>query len=62
VLEQLCNKLGIPIEESIAIGDGKVDIGMIKRAGLGIAFNAPEEVKQNANVVTKDLKEILEYI
>jgi len=62
VLEQLCDKLGINIGESIAVGDGKVDIGMIKRAGLGIAFNASEEVQKNADVVANDLKVILEYI
>ena len=62
VLEQLCNNLGIPVKESIAVGDGKVDIGMIKRAGLGIAINAPEEVQKNADVVTNDMRVILEYI
>jgi len=62
VLEQLCKDLNIPIEESIAVGDGKVDIGMLKRAGLGIAFNASEEVRKNADVVTEDMKKILEYI
>jgi phosphoserine phosphatase len=61
-LEQLCNELGIHINESIAVGDGKVDIGMIKKAGLGIAFNAPEEVQKNADIVTNDLRKILEYI
>ena len=62
VLEQLCNRLGIIIGESIAVGDGKVDIGMIKRSGLGIAFNASEEVQKNADIVINDLKLILEYI
>ena len=60
-LEELCNKLGIDINESIAVGDGKVDIGMLKKAGLGIAFNASEEVQKNADVVTNDLRKILEY-
>lgn len=62
VLDQLCNKLGIPVREAIAVGDGKVDISMLKRAGLGIAFNASEEVQKNADVVTKDMRIILEYI
>ena len=62
VLDQLCNKLGIPVEESIAVGDGKVDISMLKKAGLGIAFNALEEVQKNANVVTNDMRTILKYI
>ena len=62
VLVQLCKKLNINIEQSIAIGDGKVDIGMIKRAGLGIAINGASEVQQNADVAIKDMKKILDYI
>ena len=62
VLEQLCYKLGMPVGESIAVGDGKVDIGMIKRAGLGIAYDALEEVQKHADIVTNDLRIILEYI
>jgi phosphoserine phosphatase len=61
-LEQLCKKLEITLGEAIAVGDGKVDIGMIKKAGLGIAFNAPEEVQKHADVITKDLRVILDYI
>ena len=61
-LEQLCKELGISLKESIAVGDGKVDIGMIKKAGLGIAFNAPDEVKKHADIVTDDLTTILKYI
>ena len=48
VLEGLCEELGISLEEAIAVGDSKVDIGMIKKAGLGIAFHAKDIVKQNA--------------
>ena len=62
VLEELCMNLGIKLDETIAVGDGKVDIGMIKIAGLGIAFNAPEEVQKHADIVTNDLKCILSYI
>ncbi|MCX6666910.1 MAG: HAD family phosphatase [Euryarchaeota archaeon] len=62
VLEQLCKELGITEKEVIAVGDGKIDIGMIKRAGLGIAINALEEVQKNADVITNDLKVILEYV
>jgi phosphoserine phosphatase len=61
-LEGLCKKLGISVNQAIAVGDGKVDIGMIKKAGLGIAYNAPEIVQQNADIVTDDLKIILDYI
>ena len=62
VLDQLCDKLNIKNKEVIAIGDGIVDIGMIKKAGLGIAYKAPEEVQKYADVITNDLGVILEYI
>ena len=62
VLEQLCNNLGITVNEAIAVGDGRVDIGMIKKAGLGIAFNALDEVKSHADIVTNNLDIILKYI
>jgi len=62
ILDQLCKMLEISPREVIAIGDGVVDIGMIKKAGLGIAFNASEEVKKHANIISNDLNVILEYI
>ena len=62
VLENLCKNLDIEIDESIAIGDGKVDIGMIKKAGLGIAFNGSNEVQSNADISINDMKKILDYI
>ncbi len=62
VLEDLCKKLSIDESEVIAIGDGLVDIGMIKKAGLGIAYKAPKEVQKNADLITDDLIDILDYI
>jgi HAD superfamily phosphoserine phosphatase-like hydrolase len=62
VLDKLCKKLGITEKEVIAVGDGKIDAGMIKKAGLGIAINGPEELQKIADVVTDDLRVILDYI
>ena len=62
VLESLCKKLGITEEETIAVGDGDIDSCMLKRAGLGVAFNASEKVQQNADVITDDLSVILDHI
>jgi phosphoserine phosphatase len=62
VLEDLCKDLDISLEEAIAIGDGIVDIGMIKRAGLGIAIQASDEVKKQADIVSENLRIILDYI
>lgn len=43
----------IPIEDTIAFGDGGNDIPMLKAAGIGVAMgNASDEVKANADYVT----------
>lgn len=62
VLNQLCTMLNITPAAVIAVGDGAVDIGMIKKAGLGIAYNASEQVQKNADIVTDDLAVVLDYI
>jgi Cof subfamily protein (haloacid dehalogenase superfamily) len=33
----LCNRMGIPQDQSVAVGDGRNDVSMIAWAGLGIA-------------------------
>ena len=62
VLKGLCKNLGISESEVIAVGDGAVDICMIKSAGLGIAFNAPKEVHKHADIITSNMSVILDYI
>lgn len=50
----LAEKLGIPIEETMACGDTENDIEIIRAAGIGVAMgNAGEKVKENADFVTK---------
>jgi hydroxymethylpyrimidine pyrophosphatase-like HAD family hydrolase len=47
--------LDIPRENSIAIGDSKNDIDIIRAAGLGIAMgNASQELKALAGAITGD--------
>ncbi len=51
-LRTLAEKLGIPIEETIAVGDSYNDIEMIQTAGLGVAVaNAVDAVKEAADIV-----------
>lgn len=42
---------GIPLERTIAIGDGANDLKMMDAAGLGIAFNAKPAVRAQADIV-----------
>ena len=51
-LEAAANLLGIPLSETIAVGDGFNDLPMILRAGLGCAMaNAPEAVQRQARLI-----------
>ena len=51
-LDFLCEKYGIALENTLAIGDNFNDMPMIEHAGKGIAMgNAPDEVKR-ADYVT----------
>lgn len=62
VLDFLCMTLDISPKETIAIGDGFVDIDMIKAAGLGIAYRASPEVQSQADVVIDDLSLLRQYL
>lgn len=53
-LEYLCNRLNIPSDQVIAIGDNENDISMIEYAGLGVAMgNGVEKTKSLADLITK---------
>lgn len=52
----MTSRFGIPIEDTIAFGDGGNDIPMIRRAGTGVAMgNATDDVKRNADYVTSSV-------
>src|SRR3546814_8967460 len=36
--------LGIPLTQTLAIGDGANDLPMIRKAGLGVAYRAKPEI------------------
>jgi phosphoglycolate phosphatase (TIGR01487 family) len=52
-LEKVCNRIGITMENVLAMGDSLNDLAMIKEAGIGVAMgNAQPFVKESADWVT----------
>ncbi len=47
-LREWAEHLGIPLEHTVAVGDGANDLGMIGIAGVGVAFNAKPLVREQA--------------
>ncbi|MDQ1539419.1 MAG: phosphoserine phosphatase, partial [Actinomycetota bacterium] len=48
-LEQFAEMAGVPLSQTIAVGDGANDLDMLGRAGLGVAFNAKPVVREAAD-------------
>ena len=48
-LREFAAAVGVPLEATIAIGDGANDLDMLNAAGLGIAFNAKQVVREAAD-------------
>ena len=48
-LERFADEVGVPLAQTVAVGDGANDIDMISVAGLGIAFNAKPVVREHAD-------------
>ena len=53
-LQALARELEIPLSQTVAVGDGANDLGMMEIAGLSIAFNAKPIVVQAADVAITD--------
>lgn len=52
-MREVCEMLGITMDEVIAMGDSRNDLKMIRAAGLGVAMgNAQEDVKKAADYIT----------
>jgi Cof subfamily protein (haloacid dehalogenase superfamily) len=50
-LRLVCDRLGVPLDETMAIGDAAPDLDMMRVAGLSVAMgNAPSDVQAQATV------------
>jgi phosphoserine phosphatase len=48
-LRDFAHQAGIPLEQTVAVGDGANDIDMLAAAGLGVAFNAKPALREVAD-------------
>lgn len=48
-LEQFAAQFGVPLSQTVAVGDGANDIDMLEAAGLGVAFNAKSALRGAAD-------------
>jgi len=48
-LTRFAEQAGVPLAQTVAVGDGANDLDMIARAGLGVAFNAKPLVRDAAD-------------
>jgi phosphoserine phosphatase len=48
-LRRFAQAAGVPLAQTVAVGDGANDLGMIGAAGLGVAFNAKPVVRDAAD-------------
>jgi phosphoserine phosphatase len=48
-LRRFAAQAGVPVSQAVAVGDGANDLDMIAAAGLGVAFNAKQVVRDAAD-------------
>lgn len=49
-LDDICDRLGITADQAMAVGDGANDLGMLGRAGSGVALHAKPTVAAQAGL------------
>jgi phosphoserine phosphatase len=63
-LLEWANFSDIALQQTVAVGDGANDLEMMQVAGLSVAFNAKQIVRDNANIVVakQDLSELISLL
>ncbi|MGQ9587257.1 MAG: HAD-IB family phosphatase [Thermoplasmata archaeon] len=64
-ITEASRKLGVPLDNTVAVGNSKYDVSMFRKAGLGIAFRPMDETirrSTHAAVEEKNLSGILRFL
>ena len=57
-VREVCARLGLPLEETVAAGDSANDLSMLRTAGLGVCMdNGTEDAKAAADRIIGDVRE-----
>ncbi|MCU4744845.1 MULTISPECIES: phosphoserine phosphatase SerB [Streptomyces] len=54
LLRRFADEAGVPLAQTVAIGDGANDLDMLNAAGLGVAFNAKPLVRRAAHTALSE--------
>jgi phosphoserine phosphatase len=52
-MKKLCAQLDIPLENTVAVGDGANDVPMLSAAGVAVVYNAISAKKGIDEVISK---------
>jgi phosphoserine phosphatase len=64
-LAKLADKLGMTLDECVAVGDSKYDSNFLKHAGLSVAIGNDSILSEVADIVIRDFKhlpQLLDYL
>ena len=62
VLEELAVVEGVPLDRTIAVGDGRTDLRMLQVAGTGIGFDPAPVVDRHSDVVVTSIRKLRLYL
>ncbi|VVC03504.1 Phosphoserine phosphatase [Candidatus Burarchaeum australiense] len=62
-LEELAASFKISLSETVAVGDNAIDVPMLNKAGVGLAYSPKtREIELAADAVIRNLSDVLDYV
>lgn len=60
-LDTYVKNIDLTLKDCIAVGDSRIDKNLLKYSGFSVAFGNDESLKEYADVVIDDLRDLLKY-
>jgi phosphoserine phosphatase len=61
-LREVAEEFAVPVDETVAVGDGANDLPMLRVAGLAVGFEPKPAVEPHCDVVVKSMPELLSLL